>query len=154
MRTLVTSGTIVTASQVTRADLLIEDDRIVEIGPSIMAVPDRILDASGRLVLPGGVDVHTHLDMPLGEITSGLYPRKGTIAAGSDADLVILDPHRSARISAATHHMRVDYNPYEGREVTGIVETVLSRGRTIVEHGRFVGRAGAGAFLRRRPRET
>jgi hypothetical protein len=70
MRTLVTSGTIVTASQATRADLLIEDDRIVEIAPSITAVADRILDASGKLVLPGRVDVHTHLDMPLGEITS------------------------------------------------------------------------------------
>ena len=83
----------------------------------------------------------------------GLYPRKGTIAAGSDADLVIFDPNRTARISAATHHMRVDYNPYEGRDVTGVAETVLSRGRTIVEHGRFVGRAGSGAFLRRTARE-
>jgi dihydropyrimidinase len=103
----------------------------------------------GRLSLTRFVEVTSTAPARL----FGLYPRKGTIAPGSDADLVIFDPNRTARISAATHHMRVDYNPYEGREVAGIAETVLSRGRTIVEHGRFVGRAGAGAFLRRAARE-
>lgn len=62
---------------------------------------------------------------------------------------MILDPNRTARISAATHHMRVDYNPYDGREATGMAETVLSRGRMIVENGRFVGRA----VLRRAARQ-
>jgi dihydropyrimidinase len=82
----------------------------------------------------------------------GLFPRKGTIAPGSDADIVIFDPGKRHVLSAATHHMRVDYNPYEGREVVGATETVLSRGRVIVENGRFVGRAGAGAFLKRQAR--
>jgi len=103
----------------------------------------------GRLTLTRFVDVTSTAPARV----FGLYPRKGTIAPGSDADLVIFDSDRAARISAATHHMRVDYNPYEGREVTGVAETVLSRGRTIVEQGRFVGRAGAGAFLRRAARE-
>ena len=82
----------------------------------------------------------------------GLFPRKGTIAPGSDADLVVFDPHKTLRLSAGTLHMKVDYNPYEGREVTGVTETVISRGRVIVDGGTFTGRAGSGAFLRRKSR--
>ncbi len=82
----------------------------------------------------------------------GLFPKKGTIAPGSDADIVIFNPEAKTTISASTHHMKVDYNPYEGREVTGVSETVLSRGAVIVENGRFVGRAGAGAFIKRSAR--
>jgi dihydropyrimidinase len=79
----------------------------------------------------------------------GLYPRKGTIAVGSDADLVIFDPHRKHTISAATHHMRVDYSMFEGIQVTGMPDVVLSRGRVVVEGDKFLGRAGQGEFLRR-----
>jgi len=79
----------------------------------------------------------------------GLYPRKGTIAVGSDADLVIFDPQRKHTISAKTHHMRVDYSMFEGIEVTGTPQTVLSRGRVLVDGDKFLGRAGSGQFLRR-----
>ncbi len=82
----------------------------------------------------------------------GLFPRKGTIAPGSDADLVIFDPDRRVTLSAATLHMRVDHSPYEGRTVTGAPDTVLSRGRVMVDQGRFVGARGAGCFLPRGPR--
>ena len=82
----------------------------------------------------------------------GLFPRKGTIAPGSDADIVVFDPEREIHLSAKTLHMKVDYNPYEGRRVTGATETVISRGRVIVENGRFTGRAGAGEFLKRNAR--
>jgi dihydropyrimidinase len=82
----------------------------------------------------------------------GLFPKKGTIAPGSDADIVIFDPKKKHTLSAKTLHMKVDYNPYEGREVTGAAETVLSRGRVIVENGHFVGKTGAGSFLKRSPR--
>src|ERR687890_643210 len=79
----------------------------------------------------------------------GLFPRKGTVAVGSDADIVVFDPEREQTISAATHHMNVDYSAYEGRKVQGTVETVLSRGNVVVEGGEFKGRAGAGQFLKR-----
>lgn len=79
----------------------------------------------------------------------GMFPKKGTIAPGSDADIVIFDPSKTWTISSKTHHMKVDYNPYEGREVTGATETVLSRGRVIIENGKFTGKKGAGSFLRR-----
>src|SRR5262249_9430452 len=82
----------------------------------------------------------------------GLFPRKGTIAPASDADLVVFDPNRTITMSAATLTMHVDYNPDEGREVTGATDTVLSRGRVIIEDGKFVGRAGAGSFLKRATR--
>ncbi|MGH9699275.1 MAG: dihydropyrimidinase [Candidatus Acidiferrales bacterium] len=79
----------------------------------------------------------------------GLYPRKGTVAVGSDADLVIFDPREEQIISAKTHHMRVDYSMFEGIRVTGIPKTVFSRGRVVIENGRFVGKPGAGEFLKR-----
>jgi len=82
----------------------------------------------------------------------GLFPRKGTIAPGSDADLVVFDPNRTVTLAAKTLHMKVDYNPYEGRQVTGAADTVLSRGRLVIEDGQFVGRAGRGSFLKRAPR--
>ncbi len=79
----------------------------------------------------------------------GLYPRKGTIAVGSDADLVIFDPNRRHTISVKTHHMRVDYSMFEGIEVTGVPDAVLSRGQVVVEGDKFLGRAGAGDYLKR-----
>jgi dihydropyrimidinase len=79
----------------------------------------------------------------------GLYPRKGTIAVGSDADLVIFDPDRKHTISAKTHHMRVDYSMFEGTQITGMPSTVLSRGRVVVDDDKFLGRAGAGEFVKR-----
>jgi len=79
----------------------------------------------------------------------GLYPRKGTIAVGSDADIVVFDPHQEDTISAATHHMRVDYSMFEGIRVKGVPKTVLSRGQVIIDGGKFVGRRGAGQFIRR-----
>ncbi|MFF8277917.1 dihydropyrimidinase [Streptomyces lateritius] len=81
----------------------------------------------------------------------GLYPQKGTIAPGADADVVIYDPHVRQTLSAATHHMNVDYSAYEGKTVTGQVETVLSRGEPVIEQRTFTGRAGHGVFT---PRST
>jgi dihydropyrimidinase len=77
----------------------------------------------------------------------GLYPRKGVLAPGSDADIVVYDPAAKQRISAATHHMSVDYSAYEGKEVTGRADTVLSRGQFVIDAGQYVGNDGHGKFL-------
>jgi len=79
----------------------------------------------------------------------GMYPRKGTIAVGSDADIVIWDPNKEHTISAETHHMNVDYSMFEGMKVKGDAETVLSRGEVIVGNNKFLGSAGRGNFIKR-----
>ncbi|MEV4432447.1 dihydropyrimidinase [Streptomyces sp. NPDC049585] len=81
----------------------------------------------------------------------GLAPRKGTLAPGADADVVVYDPHARQTLSATTHHMNVDYSVYEGKQITGRVETVLSRGEVVLDRGTFTGRAGHGRYL---PRTT
>ena len=81
----------------------------------------------------------------------GLWPKKGTIAVGSDGDLVVWNPNRTVTLSAKTHHMKVDYNPYEGRVVQGAPAKVVSRGEVIVDDGKFVGKRGRGQFVKRQP---
>jgi len=102
-------------------------------------------------VRAGLIDAHRFV-----EITSanparmfGLWPKKGTVAVGSDGDLVVWDPEKEVVLSAKTHHMRVDYNPYEGRTVKGAPAYVLSRGEVLVDHGQFISRPGRGQFVRR-----
>jgi dihydropyrimidinase len=101
--------------------------------------------AGGRFSLNRFVELTSTMPAKL----FGLYPRKGTIAVGSDADLVIFDPKRKHTISAKTHHMRVDYSMFEGIEVTGMPDTVLARGRVVVDRDKFLGSAGHGEFLKR-----
>lgn len=102
---------------------------------------------AGHLSLRRMVDVFSTAPARL----FGLYPRKGALAVGSDADIVLFDPVSERTISASTHHMNVDYSLYEGRPVTGAVRTVVLRGSVIVEDGEFVGQLGAGRFLHRGP---
>ena len=79
----------------------------------------------------------------------GMYPQKGTIAIGSDADILVFDPNRRRTISAATHHMDVDYSIFEGFEIQGTSDVVMSRGTVLVRDGAWVGPANHGRFLRR-----
>ena len=79
----------------------------------------------------------------------GLFPKKGTIAVGSDADIVIFDPEKEHSFGVEAEHMNVDYSSYEGWKVKGKVETVLSRGRVVIENGEHTGKAGDGQFLKR-----
>ena len=102
---------------------------------------------SGRLTPNRWVDVISAAPARM----FGLAGRKGVVAAGADADLVVYDPGARHTISAATHHMDVDYSCYEGREVTGRAEIVLSRGKVIVDGDEWMGAAGDGRFLRREP---
>jgi len=104
-------------------------------------------------VRTGKLDIHHFVDLVATAPAKlfGLFPRKGTIAPGSDADLVIFDPERSLTISATTQHQRVDYTPYEGMQVQGVPDTVLLRGRVLVADGNYVGGKGGGHFV---PRQT
>lgn len=79
----------------------------------------------------------------------GLFPRKGTISPGADADVVIFDPNKTQTLSYKTLHMNADYNPYEGRTVQGVCETVFCRGKKLVDNGQWVGQEFKGSFLRR-----
>jgi dihydropyrimidinase len=79
----------------------------------------------------------------------GLYPKKGVIAPGSDADIVLYDPNGRTRISVETHHMNMDYSAWEGWEIAGKVDTVLSRGEVIARGGEYSGRKGHGRFVKR-----
>ena len=81
----------------------------------------------------------------------GLFPRKGTIAVGSDADIVVFDPDAETVISAQTHHMNIDYNLYEGMTVKGVPEAVIANGRVLVEGGEYTGISAGGRFLKRSP---
>ncbi len=84
----------------------------------------------------------------------GLFPRKGTIAVGSDADIVVFDPNKRTTLGVKTLHMKVDYNPYEGRSVVGAPSTVIVNGNVVIEGDQFVGKKGAGRFLTRGPSQA
>ncbi|WP_151770121.1 dihydropyrimidinase [Streptomyces abyssomicinicus] len=119
--------------------------------PNGMPGVEHRMDLLHQAVLDGHITRRRWIDIACATPARmfGLYPRKGTIAPGADADVVIYDPHAEQVISAATHHMNVDYSAYEGRRITGRVETVLSRGVPVVEAGAYVGRAGHGSYLPR-----
>lgn len=99
----------------------------------------------GRISLNQFVDVTSTRAAKL----FGLYPKKGTIAVGGDADIVIFDPNVERTISVETHHMAVDYNAFEGMKVTGEPVSVLSRGNWVIQNKQFVGKLGAGQYLKR-----
>jgi dihydropyrimidinase len=101
--------------------------------------------AGGRFTRERWVDVISTAPAKL----FGMYPRKGAVAVGSDADLVIYDPNARHTLSAKSHHMNVDYSCYEGREVVGQAQTVLSRGTVVVRDREWVGPKGHGRFIKR-----
>ena len=125
---------------------------------SFAAIPNGMPGVEHRmeLIFNGGVtEGRINLNRFV-EITStapakmfGMYPKKGTIAPGSDADIVIYDATRTHALSVDTHHMDVDYSAYEGFELTGKVETVLSKGKVIIADNSYLGMKGDGEYLRR-----
>jgi dihydropyrimidinase len=99
----------------------------------------------GRISLPRWVELCATTPARM----FGLHPRKGAIAPGSDADVVVYDPNTTTTISVDTHHMNMDYSAYEGTVIRGGVDTVLSRGKVIVQRGEYLGTKGHGRYLRR-----
>jgi dihydropyrimidinase len=104
-------------------------------------------------VRTGKIDMHRFVEIVSTNPAKmfGLWPRKGTIAVGSDGDMILFDPEKETTLSAKGLHMKVDYNPYEGRKVKGGPAIVLSRGEVIVDHGQFKGKKGRGQFVKRQP---
>ncbi len=102
-------------------------------------------------VRTGKIDMHRFVEIVSTNPAKmfGLWPKKGTIAVGSDGDMIIFDADKETTLSAKTHHMKVDYNPYEGRKVIGGPRTVLSRGEVVIDDGEFKARAGRGEFVKR-----
>ena len=119
----------------------------------IPSVEDRINLLYTHGVGTGKIDLNTFVDCGSTQAAKlfGLYPKKGTIAVGSDADLVIYDPDYSGTISAATQQMNVDYSGFEGWEIKGRPSVVTVRGQVQARDGEFVGEVGSGQFLAREP---
>jgi len=126
-------------------------DDFTQIPNGLPSVEDRVNLLYTYGVKRGKIDLHTFVDSASTQAAKlfGLFPRKGTIALGSDADLVVYDPTYRGKISAATHHMATDYNPYEGWDIEGRASLVTVRGKVQVRDGEFVGQVGHGQFLRR-----
>lgn len=114
-------------------------------------IEDRFSILYSEGVLKGRITLNQFVDIVSTRIAKlfGLFPKKGTIAVGCDADIVIFDPNVTRTISAETHHMNVDYNPFEGIVITGEPVTVLSRGEYVIRNKQFVGTAGSGQFMKR-----
>ncbi|MEI3604324.1 dihydropyrimidinase [Pseudogracilibacillus sp. SE30717A] len=114
-------------------------------------IEDRVSILFSEGVTKGRISLNQFVDITSTRAAKlfGLYPRKGTIAVGADADIVIFDPMIERTISVDTHHMAVDYNAFEGMKITGEPVSVLSRGEFVVRDKRFVGKLGAGQYIKR-----
>ncbi len=128
-------------------------DDFTKIPNGIPSLEDRVNLYFTRGVKGGKIDIQRFVDTASTQAAKlfGLFPRKGAIKVGSDADLVVYDPNYRGNISAKTHQMNLDYNSFEGFEIEGRPHAVTVRGRVAARDGKFVGEIGRGKFLRREP---
>lgn len=114
-------------------------------------IEDRVSILFSEGVKKGRITLNQFVDITSTRIAKlfGLYPKKGTISVGADADLVLFDPNIERTISASTHHMAVDYNAFEGMKITGEPVSVLCRGQFVIRDKQFVGQPGYGRYLKR-----
>jgi dihydropyrimidinase len=128
-------------------------DDFTRIPNGIPSLEDRINLYFTHGLKRGRIDLHQFVETASTNAARlfGLFPRKGTIQPGSDADLVVYDPTYRGRISAQTHQMNLDYNSFEGFEIEGRPHVVTVRGRIAARDGKFVGEGGRGQFLQRQP---
>jgi dihydropyrimidinase len=133
------------------AQKLLGKDAFTQIPNGIPGIEERVNLLYTYGVKRGELDLHRFVDAASTRAAKlfGLFPRKGTVAAGSDADIVIYDPEYRGRISAATQHANCDYNGFEGMEIEGRPHVVTVRGRVQVRDGQFVGEHGRGRLLKR-----
>jgi dihydropyrimidinase len=132
---------------------LLGKDSFTQIPNGIPGIEERVNLLYTYGVKRGRLDIHRFVDAASTRAAKlfGLFPRKGTIAVGSDADLVIYDPAYRGALSAATQHSNCDYNGFEGMEIEGQPSVVTVRGRVQVRDGKFVGERGRGRLLKREP---
>jgi dihydropyrimidinase len=130
-----------------------EGESFDKILPGMPGVEERALVMYEGGVVNRGMSLNRFVDLLATAPAKlfGLYPRKGTLAPGSDADIVIFDPKGTTTLRASELHSGVDYSPYEGMKISGRVERVFQRGKPVVEKGEFVGEAGQGRFIERSP---
>jgi dihydropyrimidinase len=128
-------------------------DDFTKIPNGIPSLEDRINLYFTHGVKGGRIDLHRFVETASTQAAKlfGLFPRKGTIQIGSDADLVVYDPGYRGKISAKTHHMNLDYNSFEGFEIEGRPHVVTVRGKVAARDGKFVGEVSRGKLLKREP---
>jgi dihydropyrimidinase len=126
-------------------------DNFAKIPNGIPAIEDRLMVLHQAGVRAGRISLNRFVELTATNPAKlfGLYPRKGSLVVGADADIVLFDPNRERTISAKTHHMRMDYNLFEGMTVRGVPTAVWVRGRQVIDGDRFTGAPGSGQFLRR-----
>ena len=119
----------------------------------IPSLEDRVNLLYTHGVTTGRLDLNTFVDAASTQAAKlfGMFPRKGTIALGSDADLVVYDPNYRGTISAKTHQLNIDYSAFEGWEIKGRPSAVTVRGEVAAQDGKFVGTIGRGKFVKREP---
>jgi dihydroorotase-like cyclic amidohydrolase len=148
---IIKNGKIVKTGRVFEGDILIVQGRVSGITNSIQNVDaEQIIDAKDLFILPGVIDPHVHLGSCNSAKVFGVWPEKGTIEVGSDADLVLVDLERSVEVKPNYLHSHSDYSPYEGYRIKGWPVLTISGGRILYKDGQVFHTGKKGKYLSRK----